>query len=286
MNKSVLLLFPLLLAGCHASKPPAAVATPAAAAAPEVATERAQPAPAGSLQAMLALTRHHWRLAAAQAADGRRIDALFARADAPLQLDFNASMLSVGNACNLMNAHHVLSADSLELAAFSSTMRACPEPALAALDAAVAKSLHGRLALRIEDADGDSPVLVLTNAEGDVLRFTGSKTSAARYGGPGERIFLEVAAQTRPCSHPLRPAMQCLQVRELHYDASGLQVGTPGAYGNFYDAIEGYQHQDGVRNVLRVSRYTRKNVPADASKYAWVLDAVIETDASAGKPAP
>ena len=37
----------------------------------------------------------------------------------------------------------------------------------------------------------------------------------------------------------------------------------------------------GVRNVLRVQRYTRKDVPADASKYAYVLDMVVESDASA-----
>ena len=56
-----------------------------------------------------------------------------------------------------------------------------------------------------------------------------------------------------------------------------LQGGTPGAFGNFYDRIEGYSHEPGIRNVLRVDRYTIKNPPADASKYAYVLDLVVES---------
>jgi hypothetical protein len=72
-------------------------------------------------------------------------------------------------------------------------------------------------------------------------------------------------------------------VRELKYDDKGLKVGTPGAFQNFYDAIEGYSHEAGVRNVLRIDRYTRKDVPADASKYAYVLDLVVESDASGKK---
>ena len=57
----------------------------------------------------------------------------------------------------------------------------------------------------------------------------------------------------------------------------GIKVGTPSAFGNFYDRIEGYSHEPGIRNVLRVDRYTIKNPPADASKYAYVLDLVVES---------
>ena len=112
------------------------------------------------------------------------------------------------------------------------------------------------------------------------LVFAGEATAQTRNGGPGERMFLEVAARTKPCSHPLMPDMQCLQVRELKYDDKGLKVGTPGAFENFYDQIEGYTHEDGVRNVLRVDRYTVKNPPADGSKYAYVLDMVVESGAT------
>jgi hypothetical protein len=124
----------------------------------------------------------------------------------------------------------------------------------------------------------DTPTLTLANATGDKLVFAGEPTAETRYGGPGERMFLEVAAHAKPCSHPLIPGMQCLQVRELKYDDKGLKVGTPGEFGNFYDSIDGYTHEDGVRNVLRVERYTIENPPADGSRYAYVLDMVVESE--------
>ncbi|MBN9325065.1 MAG: DUF4377 domain-containing protein, partial [Delftia acidovorans] len=42
--------------------------------------------------------------------------------------------------------------------------------------------------------------------------------------------------------------------------------------------IEGYKHEPGIRNVLRIQRYKRQNVPADASAYAYVLDMVVESE--------
>lgn len=268
---------PMLLVACAAPTQPGSAATPVPPATAASAQEPGMAKPS-ALQAALTLSGHHWRLSDASDAQGKRIDALFTRADKPLQLDFNASMLSVVNGCNSMSAHHVLTGDSLTVNPMASTMMACQDKALMALDQEIAKRLQGRLALRIDE--GDAPVLVLTNAAGDVLTFNGEMTAETRYGGPGERLFLEVAAATRPCSHPLIPDKQCLQVREVKYDDKGLKVGEPGAFGNFYEDIEGYVHRDGVRNVLRVDRYTRKDAPVDASKYAYVLDMVVESDAS------
>lgn len=268
-----------VLAACSASTPKGeevAAASPQAEFKTVAASEAAAP---GALQTVLRLTRQHWQLAAATDAKGQRIDALFVRADKPLQLDFNASTLSVGNACNTLSAHHVATADSLTVDPMATTLMACPDPKLQALDQEVGKRLQGHLGVRFE-GDAAAPKLVLTNAAGDVLTFAGKPTAEARYGGPGEQLFLEVAAASKPCSHPLMPNHQCLQVRELRYDEKGLKVGTPPAFENFYDAIEGYTHEAGVRNVLRVKRYTVANPPADASKYAYVLDMVVESDAS------
>jgi len=110
-----------------------------------------------------------------------------------------------------------------------------------------------------------------------VLVFTPEPTAETRYGGPGETVFLEVAAQTKPCSHPLIPNMQCLQTREVAFDDKGLKQGTPGEFENFYGTIEGYTHEDGVRNVVRVKRYKIANPPADGSSVAYVLDMVVES---------
>lgn len=267
-TSSFALLLPIALAACTGSvstqapapPTPEAPAAPVAPAAPALAAE---------------LPRYHWRLQEARATDGSRIEALFARTDAPVQLDFDKGRLAVSNTCNRMGGSYALAADTLTVGRMASTMMACAEPTLMALDGEVGKRLEGALSLAL--AAGDAPALTLRNAAGDTLVFAGTPTADTLYGGPGERMFLEVAAETKPCSHPLIPDMQCLQTRELTYDDKGLKVGTPGAFGNFYDRIEGYTHEPGVRNVLRLQRYTRTNVPADASKYAHVLDMVVES---------
>ena len=71
--------------------------------------------------------------------------------------------------------------------------------------------------------------------------------------------------------------MQCLKVRSVQYDSRGLKTEV-GPWQLFYTEIEGYRHEPGVRNVLRVQRYERKQVPADASRYVYVLDMVVESE--------
>ena len=119
---------------------------------------------------------------------------------------------------------------------------------------------------------------MLTNAAGDRLVFHGTPTPATRFGGPAERVFLEVAPETQPCSHPLIPDKQCLQTREIVFGEDGLRVGEPGEWQNFYGEIEGFTHQTGTRNVLRLDRYTLANPPADGSAHAYVLDMVVESE--------
>ena len=269
---SFALLLPLALAACTGTM---STSDPAAPAAPEPPAPPAAPVAPAAPELAAELPRFHWRLQEANAADGSRIEALFARADKPVQLDFDKGRLAVSNTCNRMGGSYALAAGTLTVGRMASTMMACADPKLMALDDEVGKRLEGALSLAL--AAGDAPSLTLGNAVGDTLVFAGTPTPDTRYGGPGERIFLEIAAQTKPCSHPLMPDMQCLQTREITYDDKGLKVGTPGAFGNFYDAIEGYTHEPGVRNVLRLQRYTRKDVPADASKYAYVLDMVVES---------
>jgi hypothetical protein len=124
---------------------------------------------------------------------------------------------------------------------------------------------------------GDQGQLTLRTTSGDVLVFAPQPTAETRFGGPGETVFIEVAAQTKPCPHPLIRDMQCLQTREVKFDDKGLKQGTPGAFENFYGTIEGYTHEPGTRNVLRVKRFAIANPPADAPNTAYVLDMVVES---------
>ncbi|WP_149195260.1 META and DUF4377 domain-containing protein [Luteimonas suaedae] len=261
MPPSLSLLLPFALAACAPTEPPPATPAPTPATA-------AMPVGGDRLEA------YHWRLRDAVAADGSRIDALFASTERPLQLDFSEGRLGVSGGCNHIGGSYTREGDTLRIDELMQTLMAC-EQALMAQDAAANTRLQGELQLRLDD--GDPPMLALTTAKGDRLRFEGAATADTRYGGAGETVFLEVAAQRIACNHPLIPDMQCLRVREVHYDAQGLKAGAPGEWQPLYEEIEGYTHEPGVRNVLRVKRYAIENPPADASSIAYVLDMTVES---------
>ncbi|HNV09487.1 MAG: Heat shock protein HslJ [Alphaproteobacteria bacterium ADurb.BinA280] len=254
-----------MLVACSATTPSNGGETPTA---PVVAT--AAVVDAGSL------ATHHWRLQRAMDREGRRIDALFVRADLPVQLDFNEGRLAVLNACNRIGGSFEIENDRLIVGAMISTKMACADPALTNLDRAISERLQG--SLRIEFSADTPPRLRLLTEGGDTLEFIGEPTDATRYGGEGETVFLEIDARMHACNHPLIPAARCLRVRERHYDVNGLKVGEPGEWQLLYQDIAGYTHEDGVRNVLRVKRYVVKNPPADAPATALVLDMVVESE--------
>lgn len=272
MKRLALLALPLALAAC--TKAPEA--TPAATAPTSTPAPAAPAAPATAAIDAPMLGGHHWRLEQAIDAKGQRIEALFARPDKPLQFDFRDGRVGVSNSCNRMNGSYTLEGDRLQVSRMASTMMACPDPKLMALDQEVGKRLEGAQTVALQG--GDTPRLTLTSASGDVLTLRGDATAETRFGGPGETAFLEVAAQTKPCNHPLIPDKQCVQVREVHFDAQGLRTGTPGEWHPLYEEIEGYEHVDGIRNVVRVKRFNIKNPPADASSVAYVLDMVVESE--------
>lgn len=272
-QRLLLTLLPLALAACSPTPP----SNPADTAAPSTtATTAAVATTPEAAMDTSALGQYHWRLSEATDKDGKRIDALFAQADKPLQLDFAEGRLSVSNACNRIGGSYQVEAGKLQVGQMMHTMMACPDPAVMALDDAIDQRLRDHPALTVQTSGG-TPQLRLLTAGGDQLLFDGQPTAETRYGGTGETVFMEVAAQTKPCSHPLIADHQCLQVRERHYDANGLRSGTPGDWQPLYQDIEGYTHEPGIRNVLRLKRYTIKNPPADGSSVAYVLDMVVES---------
>lgn len=262
------LLCAALLAGCpNTSKTDAGSVPPVA-----NTSDPATPTASGLSDQM---ARYHWQLDGATDAQGKRIDSLFVRADKPLQLDFKDGRISVSNSCNGMGGSFDVTKDGIVLGNLASTLMACADPKLMALDGEISRRLQGPLTLLL--AESEPPQLRMTNQAGDTLSFRAEPTAETRYGGEGERIFLEVAAQTQPCHHPLIADMQCLQVREIQYDGNGVKTGTPGEFQHFYSQIQGYTHEPGIRNVLRVKRYRIENPPADASSLAYVLDMVVES---------
>ncbi|SMG55000.1 META and DUF4377 domain-containing protein [Paraburkholderia susongensis] len=264
------LLLPLALAAC--AHTPDATSPASSSAASTTATASAAPTSGAGL-----LSQYHWQLNNAIDSKGTRIDALFVRPDQPVQLDFSANRLNVVNSCNNMGAGYSINKGRMQIGPMVSTMMACPDPSLTALDDAIARRLRGSVSVNLL-ARGNAPSLQLVTDSGDTLSFTGVPTAETRFGGPGTTAFLEVAAQTVPCNHPLIPGKQCLLVRERHFDEHGLATGTPGEWQPLNQDIEGYTHTPGIRNVLRVKRYTVKNPPADGSSVAYVLDLVVESE--------
>lgn len=247
MRRHLPLLLPLAfaaLAACAAVPPAADAATPDAA----------------------QLGGYHWQLAQATDHDGQRIAALFVRADKPLQLDFVDGRVSVRNACNGMGGSYRIANGQLIVGPMMHTMMACADQALNRLDGLIGQRLASHPAIAVVQ-QGGKPQLQLRTAAGDTLEFDGVPTAETRYGGTGTTEFLEVAAQKVPCQQK----QPCLNVREIHYDANGLKTGTPGGW-HALPGIEGYTHQDGVHNIVRVTRYATGGAPA-----AYVLDTVVET---------
>lgn len=226
------------------------------------------------------LAKYHWQLTGATDKSGQRIDALFARADQPLQLDFTAHGIAISNTCNHMRSSYSIADNRIRIGALAATLMACPDSKLMALDQAASQYLSGTLAFAVDRASA-APVLTLSTTQDDKLVFNGVPTAETRYGSVGETMFLEIAPETKPCNHPLTPDAQCLVVRELHYGANGVREGEPGAWEVLGQSIEGYTHEVGMRNVLRVQRYQIANPQADASSVAYVLDMVVESETSA-----
>ncbi|MCE7032280.1 META and DUF4377 domain-containing protein [Lysobacter sp. GX 14042] len=229
------------------------------------------------------LTGHSWVLEEATGADGARLAALFPDDDHRLRMVLDEDRIGVSGACNRASAGYRLQpGGTLEVGEMASTLMGCPEPLMRA-DRAIHDLLAaGPLQLRIEATA--PPRLVLESADGTRSLWTGEPTAETRYGGPGELMFLEVAPAKVACNHPLIAGHQCLQVRELHYDASGIRQSPPGGWQPLYAQIEGFEFVEGERKVLRVKRFTPERVPADAPAVAYVLDMVVEAERMA--PAP
>jgi heat shock protein HslJ len=261
---SIARLLPLLAALALASPAHAADA----ASQPTPNRRAADPAVVRSLQG------HVWTLQSATEASGQPIAALAAPGPA-FKLRFDGVRLAVSGGCNNMNASWRLSPQGqLMVGRLAATMMAC-EPVLMQADAALSAVLAQHLDVQLQA--GTSPSLKLVSPAGQTLALSGQPTLQSPNGAP-KRIFLEVAPQTVPCQPGAGAPKQCLQVRERRFDAQGLRIEPPGEWRAFYDGIDGYTHTPGVRNVLRIDRYQRRQVPADASRYVYVLDMVVESE--------
>lgn len=241
-----------------------------------------RPAP-GASGAGPALARtlqdHRWALQGATDASGQPIAALNLPGRTYV-MTFDGARLGVEGGCNRLNGAWRIGPDGkFESGHLAATMMAC-ETALMRADEALSALLAQPQSISI--APGAAPTLRLTSAGNETLVFGGQPTLRSLYGEP-TRIFLEVAAERVDCNVPQGPARDCLRVRERFFDKKGLPASRPGAWAAFAGPIEGYAHTPGVRNLLRVDRYTRRPPATDGPEHVFVLDLVVESEKAAAR---
>jgi hypothetical protein len=221
------------------------------------------------------LEDHRWLLVRAAGASNERLGALFPDPAQSFVFEFAGSRLHAQGGCNGFRGAFVINAEELlEVTGGMSTMMACAAPLMEA-DAALASLMTGSLEPVL--VAGAQPTLVLLTRAGDALVLTGELTPEARFGAP-TRVFLEVAAQTVACEASPRGDGQCLQVRERAFDDQGLLVGGPADWQVFPADIEGYQHEPGIRNVLRLKRFGPAATAGVPAGPIYVLDLVVESE--------
>jgi heat shock protein HslJ len=220
------------------------------------------------------LEDHRWTLTSTTDADNQPVASLFPSADRPFVFTFAGSRLMVEGGCNGLRGGYQLGADGLlTTGPMISTQMACDAPLMAA-----DKALSALLAAPVEVAlvSGPEPTLAMLAASGEALLLTGRMTPEAKY-GPATTLFLEVGPERLPCDNAPTGDGLCLQVREIAFNDRGLREGTPGEFTAFPATIEGYTHQAGTRNVLRVKRFQPGGARADPGAGVFVLDLTVES---------
>ena len=265
-----------LLAACAQTTPPPPAPPGTATVSPPPIT--AVPAYDAARQ----LPAYTWELVTVRDARGQN-DARWRAPDRPpMRLSFKDGRVSVHNLCNVVTAGYQVEGAQLRVHRAAATLRACPEPGVMALEQRVAQQLPTAQSAQVRTAaaPGATPQLMLAFADGSQWELTGQATPETRYGGAGERMFLEVSPQKVSCNHPLMRNAMCLRVRDIAYDGNGRKTKV-GQWRIFQGDIEGYEHKAGVRNIVRVNRYSRAvngQLPADAPRHAYVLDMVVESE--------
>ena len=222
------------------------------------------------------LQAYYWDLQSTQTPQGAASSGWQLPKRPALRLQFSADRVMLQNLCNLANASYQYSSKSTTVQHPVATLRACAEPGLMELERRVLAQLPNTKQLHYSDS-AQGPRLSVEFADGSRWHFTGQPTPQTRYGSAPERVFLEVAAQRVACNHPLIPNASCLQVREVRYADNGVKQSS-GQWEAFFGDIEGYTHQPGVRNILRLERYKISKPMADGPSIAYVLDMVVETE--------
>jgi len=210
-----------------------------------------------------------WTLVSVTDGQGSKVDMPTSSKDAKVVFTFADGKVNVNGPCNLMSGAYTggTSSSPLVIGSMRTTLMGC-DPKVMDAEKKLAAMLGGPLQVQMDA--GDAAKLRLVTAGGETLSFEGKPTPESLY-GPAKITFLEIAPKHVPCSEP-DPDRMCLQVRDVFYDEHGLKAGEPGPWRPLQEKIEGFDHVQGQRNVVRVKSFS----PPDKGN-VYVLDMVVES---------
>lgn len=230
------------------------------------------------IEASSRLSAYHWHFAKALNADGNN-DTQWQHPQHPeqaIKLVFADDSIGITGLCNAMGAGYELTHSKIHISNVISTQRYCSNKALMDLEQSFSRRLPAVVTWQIEQNPA-APKLILGFDDGAQWILEGEASAETKYGNAAEIVFLEVAPQTKACTHPLLGDTQCLQTRTVEFNDQGLKQGH-GDWQHFYQGIEHYEHTPGVRNVLRLKHYKDNNATDELSKDVYILDMVVESE--------
>lgn len=206
--------------------------------------------------------------------DGRSASALEART----RLAFKDNHIYISGTCNNAAGNAVFTHQKLSISHLHSTLMACDNEDLMSHEQYLTDWLAEASSWSLSAAkSGAAPRLTLRQTSGSTIQLRGEPTPEKRYGSLPDTIFMEIQPQKVACNHPLMPNASCLKVRTISYNKQGIKTAQ-GEWQYFYDEIQGYEHHEDTRVVLRVKRYAIANPPADASAFAYIHDLTVEQE--------
>jgi heat shock protein HslJ len=233
------------------------------------------------------LTEHSWTVESAQDQKGDKILPLLPTQENNFVFSFSEGTFGVRGGCNSMRGGYSLQSSmaggksgTLVFQPAASTLMGCESDAQEA-DSLLSAFLAEQLQFVI--VPGGQPRVTLTSTDGRVLTLIGTPTPESLYGAP-TTIFLEVAPHLVSCKPGATEEVQCLFVRDRIFDAQGLKVETQSPWRPLLSGIEGFNHTEGQRSVVRVKRYQQQGECSrdseDQCTVLLVLDFIVETESS------
>ena len=192
----------------------------------------------------------------------------------PINLTILDNIISVNAGCNTMNTSWALKQGALVTKVLMTTLVGCSEDLMKNENFAGDFFESREIALRLDQSQPQRPILNLQAKDGTWYAFVGTPTPETKYQSQAETVFFEVKPELKNCTGVT--AQKCLEVRQLKYNKDWVKVGAED--WQLLPNIEGYQHNENVRTVLRLKRFTLPNPAADQSKYVYVHDMTVEQE--------